>query len=149
MAYNYSKGIPMGDNNVPHFQSPPAVLALTTTVKDSATTTSSILVLGHNTTAIEVHANGGPAFIKWLSQTNVDNSVAGTSVVATGAGANFDHVIPNAEVRRFVIPISVVPTSAQSVQGLNQLNGLFKNVAYIGTATSVITINQYGNSNSY
>lgn len=149
MATNYSKGKPMGDNQIPQFDSPPAVAALVSTVKDAATTTSSILVLGQNTTAIEVSPGGGPAFIKWLTQSVVDSSVAGTSVLATGVSANFDHVIPAATVRRFVIPQASIPASYSSIQGLNRVNGLYPNVAFIGTATSVIAITQYGSSNSY
>lgn len=146
---NYAAGTPVGNNQMPIYNSPAPFAAVTTTVKDSATTTSSILVLSQNTTAIEVSPTGGPAFIKWLSQSVVDSSVAGTSVIATGASANFDHVVPNATVRRFVVPIATVPLSTSSFQGANRENGLYPNVAYAGTATSVIAITQYGSSNSY
>lgn len=149
MSTNYSKGKPVGDNLVPQYDSPPAVKALVTTLKEAATTTSSILILGQNTTAIEVSPTGGPAFIRWLSQATVDSSVAATSVITTGATVAFDHVIPAATVRRFVVPISIIPVSLQSVQGLNPLNGLFTHVAYSGTVTSVIAITQYGSANSY
>lgn len=147
---NYAKGVPVGDNSMPFTtDAPPAVAAIATRVKDSATTTSSILILNQNTTAIEVSPTGGPAFIKWLTQATVDSSVAGTSILATGTGANFDHVIPAATVRRFVVPIATLSGSQTSMQGANRANGLYPNVAYIGTVTSIITITQYGSSNSY
>lgn len=148
---NYAKGKPMGNNNVPFFDSPPAIKAIATTVKDSATTTSSILILNQNTTAIEASPTGGPMFIRWLSQSTVDSSVAGTSVIATGAGANFDHVIPAANVRRFVVPINShsYAEAYGSAVGANVANGLFTHVAYSGTATSILTVTQYGSSNSY
>lgn len=149
MGLNYSKGQPVGDNTVPQFLSPPAVAAIGTTVKDAATTVSSILILTQNTTAIEVGPGGGPAFIKWLSQSVVDSSVATTSVIATGAAASFDNMIPAASVRRFVVPQATIPASYSSIQGLNRVNGLYTHVAYAGTATSVIAITQYGSSNSY
>lgn len=149
MAENYSRGVPIGNNGTPHFQSPPAVAAIATTVKDAATTTSSILVLNPNTTAVEVSGTGGPVYIKWLTQAVVDSSVAGTSVIGTGASANFDHIVPAATVRRFVVPIATIPASHQSVQGANALNGLYPNVAYRGVVTSIIAITEYGSSNSY
>lgn len=154
MSTNYAKGKPMGNNQIPFFDSPPAVAAIGATVKDAATTTSSILILGPNTTAIEVTPAGGPAFIKWLTGAIVDSSVAGTSVISTGATANYDHAIPANVLRRFVVPIFsganvTVGATATSFVGANVENGLYSHVAYIGTATSVISINRYGSSNSY
>lgn len=154
MSLNYSKGKPVGNNNVPHFDSPPAVAAIGTTVRDGTTTTSSILILTQNTTAIEVSPTGGPAFIKWLSQATVDSSVAGTSVLATGATANYDHIIPAATVRRFVVPVNsatnqTIGATATSYVGANVENGLYSHIAYRGTVTSIISVNQYGSSNSY
>lgn len=148
---NYARGIPMGNNQMPaSYIAPPAVAAVATKIKDSATTTSSILILTQNTTAIEVTASGGPAYIKWLTQAVVDSSVAGTSVIATGATANFDHSIPAASYRRFVVPIaSNVPQGYSSQVGANRENGLYPNVAYVGVATSIIAINEYGSSNGY
>lgn len=147
---NYAMGSPMGNNQVNFTtEAPPAVKAIVATVKDASTTTSSILILNQNTTAIEVAPNGGPAFIRWLTQATVDSSVAGTSIITTGASANFDNAIPNAGFRRFVVPIAITPTSYSSQQGANRENGLFSHVAYSGIATSVIAITQYGSSNSY
>lgn len=148
---NYARGIPMGNNQMPaSYIAPPAVAAIGATTRDTGTTTSSILVFDQNATAIEVGAVGGPVFIKWLSRSVVDSSVAGTSILATGTGANFDHMIPPSEYRRFVIPINVNnPQGYSSQVGANRENGLFPNMAYIGTVTSIISVNQYGSSNSY
>lgn len=154
MSTNYAKGKPLGNNQVPFYDSPPAVPAIARAVKDASTTVSSILVLTDDTTAIEVVSGGGITYIKWLAQTTVDSSVAATSITATGATPNYDHAIPASTVRRFIVPISL-STNAQagatttSMVGANVENRLFKNVAYIGTATSVIGITQYGSSNSY
>lgn len=148
---NYARGIPLGNNQMPaSYVAPPAVAAIGTTVRDSTTTTSSIMVFNQNTTAIEVAATGGPAYIKWLGQSVVDSSVAGTSVIGTGATANFDHVIPAASYRRFVIPIfSNSPQGYSSQVGANRENGLYPNMAYVGVVTSTIAVTQYGSSNSY
>lgn len=147
---NYAKGVPMGDNQIQFTtDAPPAVAALGTTVRSTVATAgaSSILVLTQDTTAIEVGASGGPGFIKWLSQSVVDSSVAGTSVISAAVGSNYDHMIANDTVRRFVIPISTTPTSQTSAMGANRANGLFPNVAIIGTSSILVT--QYGSSNSY
>lgn len=142
----------MGNNQMPaSYIAPPAVAAIATTIKDVTATVSSIQTLGANTTAIEIGTTGGPAYIKWLTQSVVDSSVAGTSILATGAGANFDHMIPGASYRRFVIPIVANrPQGYGSFVGANVENGLYPNVALIGgTGASVIAITQYGSSNTY
>lgn len=150
---NYARGVPMGNNQMP-FQgngTPPAVAAIGTFVKDTAIVTSSIMVFNQNTTAIEVAAVGGPAYIKWLSQSVVDSSVAGTSIIGTGATANFDHIIPAATYRRFVIPIVTnQPAGYGSMMGANRENGLYPNMAYVGVVgASILAVTQYGSSNSY
>ena len=142
--------MPIGNNQIPVGALTPAPYkAIATAVSDITPTVSSILILTHNTTAIEVTATGGPAYIRWLSQNVVDSSVAGTSVIATGATANFDHVIPNATVRRFVVPVAIEPTSSTSVMGANRANGLYSHMAYAGATASIIAVTQYGSSNSY
>lgn len=147
---NYAMGQPMGNNQIPLYNCPPAIKAIGSTIKDTTATVSSILILTQDTTAIEVASNGGPSYIKWLSQGTVDSSVAGTSVISTGASASFDHVVSNDNVRRFVVPVSIHNSGAQSVQGANRDNGLFTHVAMKGgTGASVIAITQYGSSNSY
>lgn len=156
MSSNYVAGAPAGDRGP--FLGALAVAplkAIATTTRDSGTNVSSIAVLTDNTTAIEVSATGAPAYIRWLSQSLVDSSVAGTSVLATGA-ANYDHIIPAATVRRFVVPISTdtnrtVGATTTSVVGQNVEYGLFKNVGMIGTGTitSIISLTQFGKSNSY
>ncbi len=151
MAKNYAMGPAVGNNQVPFTtEAPPAIAAIATTVKDVTATVSSILILTQNTTAVEVAVDGGPAYIKWFSQATVDSSVAGTSVISTGATSSFDHCIPDDSMRRFVIPIAIVPNSYSSVQGANQLNGLFTHMGVKGgTGASVIAITQYGSSNIY
>ena len=156
MAKNYAAGMPVGDNQMPVGAVTPAPLkAIATLTKDAGNNVSSILILTDNTTAIEVSASGAPAYIRWMAQSLVDSSVAGTSVLSTGA-ANYDHIIPASTVRRFVVPISTdsnrtVGATATSMVGQNVEYGLFKNVGLIGTGaiTSIIAVTQYGKSNSY
>jgi hypothetical protein len=60
------------------------------------------------------------------------------SVVASGAGANYDHFIPTGTVRRFVVPRETAGLTAGNV---GSINGLYNRVAYINagpTAASVL-----------
>lgn len=121
------------------------IIALARTTKEN-NTVSSILLLGHNTTEIEVSAHGGSIYGvagKWLSRSLVDSSVAGTSIVSAAAGTpNYDFIVPNGQVRRFAVPISTFPQTAGSVQGVNREQGLYPAIAYIATGGvgSVLTV---------
>lgn len=143
---NYAKGKPMGNNQIPFYDSPPPVEAIAVDNRTTAATAgvSSITVLNANTTAIEVLASGAPAFLKWLTQSVVDSSVAGTSVIASGTTANFDGMIAKDTIRRFIVPISTVttapPGSYGAPQGANKDNNLYPNVAIIGGNGSVMTL---------
>lgn len=143
---NYAKGKPVGNNQMPFYDSPPAVTAIAVDNRTTAATAgvSSITVLNANTTAIEVMAAGAPAFLKWLTQSVVDSSVAGTSVISAGTTANFDGMVAKDTVRRFIVPISPAvtapPGSYGQPQGANKDNNLYPNVAIIGGNGSVMTI---------
>ena len=102
---------------------------------------SSILLLTHDTTELEVVAIGQAAAGKWLSQATVDSSVAGTSVITAAGTANFDFVVPSGEFRRVVVPIATNVQTDGSVMGVNRKFGLYPAVAFktlVGTG-SVLT----------
>ena len=107
---------------------PPPKVSLASTNKENASA-SSILLLGHDTTEIEVAAVGQGIAGKWISQANVDASVEGTSVITAAGTANFDFVVQSTTIRRFVIPISTGNTNPVSVQGVNRQEGLYPAVA--------------------
>lgn len=132
---NYAPITPSDKGNFPKVGYPPAKIALASTHKENAST-SSVLVFTHNTTEIEVAATGGPIAGKWATITN-----NGTSVVAAAAGANFDFIVPAANVRRFVVPQQTSSNSA-SIQGVNRTEGLYQGIAYISAAgaSSVMTM---------
>lgn len=146
MSKNYAKGKPSGNNMTPFYDSPPPEIAIASDNRttDALSKVSSITVLNANTTAIEVMAAGAPAFIKWLTQAVVDSSVAGTSVIATGATANYDGMVAKDTIRRFIVPISTVTTAPPGSygvpQGANKDNNLYPNVAIIGGNGSVMTL---------
>lgn len=102
---------------------------------------SSILNLTDNTTVLDVAvlsaAGAGGLAVRWIST----NDTAG-SVVATGASANFDHVVPSQWRQRLVVPIDpnrAAPGSA-SVVGANVKLGLYNRLAIIGTHAPVPSI---------
>ena len=140
---NYSPNLPRDKSGEAKQGYSAPLIALVTTHKENANV-SSILLLGHDTTEIEVSAHGGSVYGiagKWLSQINLSNSVAGTSVLSGVSTPNFDFIVPNGLVRRFVVPISTNP-QVNSVQGINREAGLFPAVAFktTGGNASVLTV---------
>lgn len=137
MSNYYAPNTPIGKDFVPKVTYPPAKVALATTNKENAST-SSVLLFTHNTTEIEVAAVGGPVAGKWATST-ANN---GTSVVSAVSGANFDFIVPAATVRRFVVPIQTAGGTSGSIQGVNRAEGLYQGVAYISAAaaSSVLTM---------
>lgn len=125
---NYSPQIPLDKGGSLKTGYVPALVALARTNKENAVN-SSILLLGHDTTELEVAAAGQNVAMKWLTQATVDSSVAGTSVITAAGTANFDHMIAADTVRRFVVPVATA-AYGQSVMGLNRANGLYPAVAY-------------------
>ena len=121
----------------------PAKVALARTAKENASA-SSILLLTHDTTELEVAAATGSTLGiagKWLSQATVDSSVAGTSVITVASGPNWDFIVPNGTIRRVVVPIATNVQSSGSVMGVNRKFGLYPAVAFktlVGTG-SVLT----------
>ncbi len=107
---------------------PPAKVALVTTNKENASA-SSILLLSHDTTELEVTAAGQNVAGKWITQANVDASVAGTSVITASGTANFDFMVVNNTFRRVAVPIATI-ANGSSVQGVNRANGLYPAIAF-------------------
>ncbi len=115
---------------------PPAEPALSAATQESAST-SSILLLTHDTTEITVAvvgsingAIGAGAAGKWLTQAVVDSSVAGTSVITGVNVANYDFVVQAGEVRRFAVPVATFRAGYGSIQGVNRQEGLYPAVAF-------------------
>lgn len=142
---NYARGIPMGNNQMPaSYQAPPAVKAVVSRMSENATT-SSVITMSANTTALEIAAGGSPALIRWVGTTVTDPSVFGNASVM-----NYDHVIPPNTMRRFVVPIEVNnPQGYGSAVGANIENGLFRRFAWRTQGVGSVYSTEYGSSNSY
>lgn len=124
MAYtNYAPKTPRDKTDEVIQNAPAAVISLNSNA--GVPVTSSVISLTDRTTMLEMTAIGGSIAIKW----------GVSSVVASGAGANFDNIITNNTTRQFVVPVSVI--GVQSVAGANVANGLYNAVSVIqATATS-------------
>ena len=107
----------------------PAKVALAR-LNDENALVSSILLLGHDTTELEVAAVGQGIAGKWISQADVDASVIGTSVITIAGTANFDFTVPVSTQRRVVVPISTNTQTSGSVMGINRKLGLFPAIAF-------------------
>ena len=106
----------------------PAPTVAKFTTSSAPPSVSSVISFGSNTTTFEITALNSSLAIKWGS----------ASVIATaGATANYDHIIPVNQTRRFVIPMNTSGSSS-SVVGANALNGLYSTMAVI-SASSVLT----------
>ena len=95
---------------------------------------SSVVTLTPDTTAVEIAAVGAPAVIRWIPTTDTQASVV------SAAGGNFDHVIPAASFRRFVVPIEK-NNPYPSIQGIGPATGLYARIAWktIGNASVLAT----------
>ena len=119
---NYAPQTPRGKDNNPKEGYVPAKVALESNNNENIAV-SSVLAFTHDTTEIEVAAVGQGVAGRWAA--NQATSV----VTATGAGANFDFVVPINTVKRFVVPRETSGSYA-SVQGVNRAEGLFTAIAY-------------------
>lgn len=140
MSNIYPK-LPKDQANETMQEYPAPIVAKDSWLSENATA-SSVLLLGHNTTALEVHAGGKDAVIRWVAATGAAAGVSSVVAVA-GATANFDHVIPAGTVRRFAVPIEVAGTAQSSVQGVNRAEGLYNRVAWKTQGISSVFANEY------
>lgn len=148
MAKNYAAGTPIGNNEVPIYNSPAPVQAIEQYYSANAVA-SSVVTLTDNTTAIEIAAGANPVIMRWVSV--ADASTAATSVIALpSTSANFDHIVPANTVRRLVVPIERATAQGySSMQGVNRDLGLFQRVAFKSEVVSSVYVSEYGSSNTY
>ena len=140
MSQNYAKPLPVDARNnvMDEYPAPYKAVATVSTVPVA----SSCISLTDRTTVVEIAAVGGAgSFIRWVPRTETAAVSPAASVIASGLGvANFDHFIPAGTVRRFVVPIEIVP--ATSIMGANGANGLYNRLAWInasGVSSSVLS----------
>ena len=91
---------------------------------------SSVISVSHDTTSLEITANGGAAIMRWVPTSETAGVGAAASVIGiAGTTSNYDHVIPANTMRRFAIPIETTFQAPSSMVGANRQNGLYHRVA--------------------
>ncbi len=154
---NWSNGKPSGKNGIPHFDYPPDYPAIANFGATNQAA-SSVITLTQDTTQIEVATVGaGAAYLKWITNTDTVGSVFGISSVGATNPANYDHIIPAATVRRFVVPQdpniafpantwtygSPSTVAVSSMVGANRENGLYRRVAIVSAGISSVLGAEY------
>jgi hypothetical protein len=92
----------------------------------SNATTSSVLTLTEDTTAVEITTGTTAAALRWIATTDTAASVVGVP----GATANWDNVVAAGNTAYLRVPIEAT-TGVQSIMGLNRERGLYRRLAYI------------------
>lgn len=129
--------IPIDANRTPmqNFAPASSVVAI---YADENGSVSSCISLTHDTTTVEVAAVGAPAFMRWIRTSDTE-----ASVVSAAAGANFNHVIPAATVRSFVVPIETTVSAPNSVMGINRREGLYQRIALKTNGAASVLLTEY------
>lgn len=120
---NYANSLPRDESGEAMQEFPAPKLSVRRFVSENATT-SSVITLSDQTSGLEIAAVGGTGFIKWVATSDTEASV----ISIAGGTANYDHVIPAGNVRRFVVPRETAAIT--SVAGVNISEGLYRRVAW-------------------
>lgn len=138
---NYAAGVPIGNNGTGMTGLVAPLPAVNWFAKENGTA-SSVVSLSNVTTAIEIAAVGGPAAMRWVKTSDTEGSV-----VATAAGANFDHIIPTGQFRRFVVPLDPSITThtfnSTGSLGANLANNLYQRVAFKSLGIASVLTTEY------
>lgn len=139
---NYPRALPR-DSGDGVMQEYPAPYVATNRAANQALIVSSIINLSQNSSSIEVGTPAGPGVvIRWIPLTETAGVSPFSSVISSGIGANYDHYVAPATVRRFVIPRE---TSGNAGGQAGSMNGLYQRIAIASasaTAASVLTSEQ-------
>ena len=135
---NYAPAMAASKNGIPIQNAPPPTSVLAIVNRENASA-SSVTLISHDTTMLEIAAVGGPAVMRWVRTGDTQ-----ASIVSAVSGANFAHVISTGTLRQFVIPIEAAGSGSASVQGVNRAEGLYQRVATISAgAISSVLLTQY------
>lgn len=148
MTYLYVNALPRDRSNEAMQDFPAPVRAITSVMMRENAVASSVMLLDPNATSVEVNAVGGQGIaIRWVTAGETPSVSPRASVIASGLGANFDHLIPAGTYRRFAIPKEtggVGPRGDVNNQ-IGSVYGLYQRLAQInaGTTASSVLIVQY------
>lgn len=132
-------------NALQEFAAP--VRAITSVMMIENDVVSSVLLLHPEATHVEVNAVGGPIAIRWVRSTETPTVSPRGSVIASGLGANFDHMIPANSYRRFAVPRETggVGPGGVANAGIGSVYGLYHRLGHIngGNTPASILVVQY------
>jgi len=135
---NYAKSLGRDVNGNPFQEAPPPYPTLSSSMRENAVA-SSVLAINPNTTIIEVAAIGGEGIaIRWIPTTETASTSPYGSVIASGLGANYTHIVPAATFRRFIVPKET--QGAAMVGQIGSVNGLYQRVAAINVGTTASSV---------
>lgn len=147
MTYQYINPIPHDKTGTALQDFPAPVRARTSVMMIENDVVSSVLLLDQNATHVEVNAVGGPIAIRWVAATETPTVSPRGSVIASGLGANFDHMIPANSYRRFAIPKETGGVGPQGVAnaGIGSVYGLYHRLGHVngGATPASILVVQY------
>lgn len=127
----YSPQLARDEGSTPIQDQPPPITVKQLTVA-APPAASSVITFSANTTMVEVSTGNTPLAFKWGS----------ASVIAAAGTANFDHLIPIGQTKRYTIPHNTMGATS-SIVGKNALNGLFTTMAVISASSIVSAINEF------
>lgn len=139
---NYAKQLAIDKGGTPLQEYPAPFKAVASVFFRDNLPSSSVVTLDQNASTIEVGTSGGQGVvIRWVPLTETASVAPFGSVISSGATANFDHFVPPATYRRFVLPKETggAPTGA-----VGSINGLYQRIAISNAGgPSSVLLTQY------
>ena len=148
MTYQYINPLPRDKTGTDLQEFAAPVRAVTSVMMIENDVVSSVLLLDQNASHVEVNAIGGQGIaIRWVRATETPTVSPRGSVIASGLGANFDHIVPPGTYRRFAIPKETggIGPGGVANAGVGSVYGLYHRLGHInaGTTASSVLIVQY------
>lgn len=133
MSKNYA-------NSLPRDESGEGIQGLPPNIKPNAryasfnATVSSVITLNDNSIEVEIAAVGQAVAMRWVPATETAAVSPFASIITATSGANFDFIIPQNAVRRFVAPLET--QGVNSIVGIGVQAGAYRRVAIMSAATT-------------
>lgn len=142
MGYQYINPLPRDKTGEAMQEFPAPVRARASVMLRENAVASSVMLLDQNASHVEVNAMGGAIAIRWVAATETPTVSPRASVIASGLGANFDHLIPANSYRKFAIPKETggVGPGGVANAGIGSVYGLYSRLAQINASTAPASV---------
>lgn len=131
MTQNYASALPLDERQNLMTGYPAPIVAKASTA--ILATVSSVITFNNNSTDIEIAAPNNAVAIKWITIGNTN-----PSVFSSVGGVNYDHIVPAAGFRRFVIPQETQGISGPALA--NSMFGLYQRLAVVPVSGAISSI---------